>query len=82
MKEFQWTNPPSWLQLNVVGGAGAVEEWAIEMIGLAMLMRHGGKRNTFNPRDKVTVTMHPMKAGTYSGDFQRAILSSGKRQDK
>ena len=30
VKEFQWSNPHTWIQLNVTDASGKVVEWSIE----------------------------------------------------
>jgi hypothetical protein len=39
VKEFQWTNPHSWILLMVDNAQGQVEQWAIEMGGPQGLAR-------------------------------------------
>ena len=41
VKEFQWTNPHSWILLMVDNAEGKAEQWAIEMGGPAGLARQG-----------------------------------------
>jgi hypothetical protein len=41
VKEFQWTNPHSWILLTVSDAQGKAEQWAIEMGGPSGLARQG-----------------------------------------
>jgi Family of unknown function (DUF6152) len=41
VKEFQWTNPHSWILMTVNNDHGQAEQWAIEMGGPAGLARQG-----------------------------------------
>ncbi|HXJ00377.1 MAG TPA: DUF6152 family protein, partial [Micropepsaceae bacterium] len=41
VKEFQWTNPHSWILMNVANAQGAQEQWAIEMGAPGGLARQG-----------------------------------------
>jgi hypothetical protein len=43
VKEFQFTNPHSWLQVMVTGADGKAVEWAFEAQGPSSLLRVGIK---------------------------------------
>ena len=79
VKEFQWSNPHTWIQLNVTDAAGKVVEWSIEGGSPNLVGRQGWKRNTFKPGDKVEITVHPMRDGQPGGSFMRAVLPDGRR---
>jgi hypothetical protein len=74
--EFQFTNPHSWLEVDVVTPQG-VKHWAFEMNNLVGLRRLGFRAKTFVPGDKVTVTMHPMRDGTSAGQLMDVRLPNG-----
>src|SRR5215469_5363891 len=63
VKEFQYTNPHSWLQVLVAGPNGKTVEWGFETEGPSTLLRVGIKAKTFKPGDKVTVVACPMRDG-------------------
>ena len=63
VKEFQYTNPHSWLVVNVPDASGKVTEWSFEAEGPSTLLRAGIKKSSLNPGDKVTVRGHPLKDG-------------------
>ena len=46
VKEFQWTNPHSWVQLQIKNDKGETEEWALEALSPNVLSRMGWKRNS------------------------------------
>jgi hypothetical protein len=77
VKEFQYTNPHSWLQILVVGDDGKSVEWDFEGEGPSTLMRAGIKAKTFVPGDKITVTAHPMKDGRTAGALLTATAADG-----
>lgn len=79
VKEFQWSNPHTWIQLNVTDASGKVVEWSIEGGSPNLVGRQGWKRNTFKPGDQVEVTVHPMRDGQPGGSFMRAVLPDGRR---
>ena len=78
VKEFEWTNPHSWLHMKVTTPEGAVQNWAFEMASPAQLSARGGlKPDTLKPGDEVTVQMHPMKDGSHGGSYVAVKLASG-----
>ncbi len=66
-KEFQWTNPHSWLQVVVPDASGKDVEWSIELGGPANLFHEGWTRNSIKPGDKVSMVIHPLRDGTAGG---------------
>lgn len=77
VKEFQWTNPHTWIQLNVRNEAGAIQEWSIEGASVISLSRQGWKRNTLKVGDEITVKIHPLKNGEPGGSFMSATFADG-----
>lgn len=71
VKEFQFTNPHSWLQIMVTGADGNAVEWDFEPEGRSSLLRAGIKAKTFLPGGKLTIVAHSMKDGRTAG----ALLS-------
>jgi hypothetical protein len=63
VKEFQYTNPHSWLVVNIPDASGKVTEWSFEAEGPSTLLRSGIKKSSLMPGDKVTVKGHPLKDG-------------------
>jgi hypothetical protein len=78
VKEFQWTNPHSWIQVNVTDARGVTKEWSVESLSTGTLSRQGWRPKSFKPGDKVTVRVYPMKDGSAAGMFVGAILADGK----
>src|ERR1700742_1591259 len=68
VKEFQWTNPHSWIQLVVKDPATGKEvEYSIEGGSPNGLSRAGWKRTSLKPGDKAVAIIHPLKDGS-NGD--------------
>lgn len=78
VKDFQWTNPHSWLQLEVPRGAASTE-YSIELGSPNTMSRKGWRRSTFKPGDRVTVTINPMRDGSAGGALVSAIDAQGNR---
>ena len=78
VREFQFTNPHSWIQLQVTPADGsAMQEWAIELLSPNVLARQGWKMNTMKPGDKVTVLINPLRNGDHGGNLITVTLPSG-----
>lgn len=75
VKEFQWTNPHIWVQVNVTGADGKVVEYSIEGGSPNALRRQGWNRETMKSGDKIVLTMHPFKDGAPGGSFVSATVN-------
>jgi len=78
VKEFQWTNPHTWIQVLVTNADAATEEWSAEMAAPANLSRQGWKKDSLKPGDKVTVTLHPLKNGDKGGIVTSVLGPDGQ----
>ena len=79
VREFQWSNPHTWIQLNVADASGKVVEWSIEGGSPNLLGRQGWKRNTLKSGDPIEVTINPLRDGQPGGSFVRALLPDGRK---
>ncbi len=78
VKEFHWTNPHSFIVLEVTDSAGHLIEETLESNGPGYLTRQGWKRESLLPGDKIIATVHPMRDGSPGGDLMDVTLPSGK----
>jgi len=78
VKEFQFTNPHSWIQVNVADASGKVVEWSVEWGSPNQLGREGYRPSTFAPGTKVTMKVHPMANGAPVAGFIAAKMPDGK----
>ena len=81
VKEFQWTNPHSWLLVDVTDTSGKVTTWGFEAEGPSTLQRAGIRPSVFKPGTKITITGRPMKDGTPAAIWVVAIREDGKKFD-
>ena len=80
VKEFEWTNPHSWLRVMVTDQkTGKPVLWAFELSSPARLTTMGMHANSVKNGDMVSVTFHPMKDGSRGGQFVQATLPGGKQ---
>lgn len=77
IEEFQFTNPHTWIQVNVPGENGQVTEWSLEWGSPNQLARRGIRPSTFPAGAKVTVRTNPMKDGSPAGSFIAARFEDG-----
>ena len=81
VKEFQYSNPHSWLLVDVKDKAGKVTTWGFEAEGPSTLQRAGIRPSEFPAGTKVTMTGRPMKDGTPAAIWVLAVRGDGKRFD-
>ena len=77
VKQWQFTNPHSWLQLMVTENGRDVE-YSLEGASVNTLIRRGWNRTTFKPGDKITVDMYPLRNGQKGGAFLSATFANGR----
>jgi hypothetical protein len=77
VKEFQWTNPHTWLVV-VVNDGGATVEWTFEGVSTARLIDAGFKKDTMMPGDPVSVVYNPRRDGKPGGMFFAVTLADGR----
>jgi hypothetical protein len=76
VKEFQWTNPHSWIMLTVAN-EGQAQDWAVELGGPSGLARQGWRPKTLTPGMPVKLLIHPLRDGTNGGQFMEVTLPDG-----
>ena len=78
VKEFQFRNPHSWIQINVQEASGKIVEWSVEWGSPNQLGREGIRPSTFAPGMNVTLKVHPISSGAPVAGFVAAKMSDGK----
>jgi len=78
IKEFQFKNPHTWIQVMVPDQKGGSVEWSLEWGSPNALGRQGYRPTSFPVGAKVTVRINPMKSGSSGGAFIGAKLEDGK----
>jgi hypothetical protein len=76
--EFQWTNPHSWIEIDVPDDTGKVERWSIELNSPNNLTRQGWSRRDLQTGDKVTLVINPLRDGKRGGLFKIVTLADGR----
>ena len=81
VKEFQFTNPHSWLLVDVTDENGTVTTWGFEAEGPSTLTRAGIRKSDFAAGTEITITGNPMKDGRPAAAWIRATRGDGKQFD-
>ena len=76
--QFRWANPHSWIEMEVVDGAGKAALWNFEMLPPTYLIPAGWTRSTVKPGDRVKVTANGFLDGSPGGIFVSITLPDGK----
>jgi hypothetical protein len=76
VKEFQYTNPHSWLLIDVKNDDGSITTWGFEAEGPSTLLRAGIRKSDFSPGTDVTIWGHPMRDGRPAATWQKAIRAN------
>lgn len=78
IKQFSWTNPHSWMEVDVPDQKGGTITWKVEMTSPAYLVRAGWKSTTVKTGDEVKVTVRPLRDGSPGGLFVSVLLADGR----
>jgi hypothetical protein len=81
VKEWQLTNPHSWLLVEVKEKDGKTVVWGFEAEGPSTLLRAGIKPSDLKVGTKLTITGRPMKDGQKAAIWVSAVREDGKKLD-
>ena len=78
VKEFEYTNPHSWLWVTVTNDDKTMTDWGFEAEGPSTLFRAGIKKGDLKPGDNITVTGRPMRDGRPAAAWVKVIKEDGR----
>lgn len=78
VKELQWTNPHSWVQVLVSNEKGETVEFGFELGAPVFNIRLGWRKDSIAPGDEVTVVYCPSRNGNPRGTLMFIHLPSGE----
>ena len=78
VRDFQWTNPHSYIQLVVKNDQGQDEEWSLEMGASVYLYNLGWRPSSVKTGDTLTVTIAPLRKGAKGGLLLKAVTADGQ----
>lgn len=74
VKEFQYTNPHSWLLVDVTNADGTVTTWGFEAEGPSTLMRAGIRKSMLPPGTEITIRGNPLRDGRPGAAWVDAVV--------
>lgn len=79
VQHLDWMNPNSELRVLVKDGStGKNEEWTFVMGPPTRSVQYGWSSDSLKAGDTVTVTIHPARDGSHSGQLVNAMLPDGR----
>jgi hypothetical protein len=79
VRQLAWTNPHSWIYVQVKKSNGANELWGFEFGTVSGLARAGFRPSDFPTGAKVTVTAHVNRDPTrHTGSSSKLVLANGR----
>ena len=78
VKEVQWTNPHSYLQLLSRSPDGATVQWGVEIGAPAINVKLGWRKDSVKIGDKVALTLSPARDGRNFGTLRVLTLEDGR----
>ena len=78
VKDFQWTNPHTFVQLDVKDAAGKDTNYAIETSSPNALYRQGWTRKSAKAGDHAVIVMHPLRDGSTGGSLVTMVVNGKK----
>ena len=82
VKELQWTNPHSYVQLLVPKKNGSgFDQWGVEIGAPAINAAMGWRKNSVKAGDEVTLTISTARDGSRYGTLRFLTFADGRRLD-
>ena len=79
VKEVQWTNPHSFVQLLVDDTAGSKVEWSVEIGSPSLNINLGWRKNSVKAGDEVTMLLSPARNGKPYGTLRVLTFADGRQ---
>ena len=78
---MEWSNPHTWLFIDVTKPDGTVEQWAVEGGSPGVLLRAGWTRNSLPEGTKIIVNGVPAKDGSLRANSRSIEFPDGRKLD-
>ena len=78
VKKFEWTNPHSFVYVEVKDDKGNVVQWEVEMMSINHLKGYGWTSKTVKAGETISCTGSPAKSGAPSMIANRMKLGDGR----
>jgi hypothetical protein len=77
--KLEWTNPHSWIHIDVTGADGKVETWAVEGGAPNALLRRGWTKNSVPVGTEIIVEGFQAKDGSFRANGRDITFPDGKK---
>jgi hypothetical protein len=78
VRQFQWTNPHSYIQLIAKDASGKDVEWSMEMGAPMYLYARGWRPTTIKPGMTISIIINPLRNGKPGGVVIDVTTADGK----
>ena len=78
VKQVQWTNPHSFIQVLVPGSGGQTVQWAVEIGSPSLNYKMGWKKDSLKPGDPITMTLAQARNGKPYATLRVATTVDGR----
>jgi hypothetical protein len=79
VKEVQWTNPHSYIQLMVDGDGAEKIQWSVEIGSPSLNINMGWRKNSVKAGDVVTLNLSPARNGKPLGTLRVLTFADGQK---
>jgi hypothetical protein len=79
--KMEWSNPHTWLFIEVTKPDGKVEQWAVEGGAPGVLLRNGWNRNSLPAGTKIVVNGFQAKDGAFRANSRSIEFPDGRTLD-
>ena len=77
--KLQWTNPHTWIYVDVKKTDGAVENWGLEVGTPTVLFRRGFTKNSLAPGTKIVFDGYQARDGSHRANGRDITLPDGRK---
>jgi hypothetical protein len=79
VKEVQWTNPHSYIQLMAENDSGEKIQWSVEIGSPSLNINMGWRKNSVKVGDVVTMVLSPARNGKPYGTLRVLTFADGQK---
>lgn len=79
VKEVQWTNPHSYIQLIAAAEGEQEVQWSVEIGSPSLNINMGWRKNSVKVGDVVTINLSPARSGKPYGTLRVLTFANGQR---
>ena len=79
VERWDWTNPHTFLYVQVPNGQGSTDKWVFEGMSPSHLARNGWSRKSLVPGQKIALTYYALKDGRKGGFNVTVTFADGKK---